>query len=296
MKKLFLFLAMASTTMFVSCGSDDSSEPAATSITLTASATTIDLGATVTLTVTDNLGENVTSTSTFFNGTTAIAASFTPTAAGTYSLTAKNGDLTSAAVTVTVNAVAEANAIFIDGENFDVNNSATVLWGGYAEVEGGETTHSLWSMVVINSAADFVDALIDPTSVSEYIDIEFIVPLDAEGNLQLPTIANMTYLDIYEVHVDNTDVTLTSQEGGSLTFATELPEAVDSPFAFVATADYNNGSSLEVNYDGNWAGMFDATSGRGIIKGDRNTVALPKKVLSKGEKTRAKAKFFANIK
>jgi hypothetical protein len=131
MKKIFLFLAIASTTMFVSCSDDDSAAAAATSITLTASSTTVTLGQSVNLTVADNLGADVTATSTFFNGTASITAAFTPTAPGTYTLTAKNGTLTSAAVVVTVN-VAQ-NTIFANGTSYVTNKSIMSYLGSTPE-------------------------------------------------------------------------------------------------------------------------------------------------------------------
>ena len=123
MKKILLFLAVASTTMFVSCSDDDkkggSGEPAATSIVLAANVATIEVGQSVTLTVTDNNAKVVTSSSTFLANDVEISgATFTPTAAGTFAIKAtyKNTDnvvLTSNVVTVVVNAVAVANDSFV---------------------------------------------------------------------------------------------------------------------------------------------------------------------------------------
>jgi len=144
MKKLFLFLAMASTTMFVSCGSDDSdnngpTEPVATSITLSASLTTIEVGQSVTLTVTDNLTNNVTGASTFTaNGVALAGPTFTGATAGTFSIVAKNGDLTSAAVVITVTAapIEADNSFVIDNVNYETPD-ALFQYLGIAEVSEG---------------------------------------------------------------------------------------------------------------------------------------------------------------
>lgn len=297
MKKLFLFLAMAGTAFFTSCSDDDqptpTPEPVATAIVLTANVTTIDLGEAVTLTVMNDLAQNVTSTSTFTANNTAISgATFTPTAAGTFTLKATNGTLVSNNVVITVNPVAELNSIFVNNTNNTVTNSATVFWGGWAEDPNAtEPTHGLFSMVAVNGTGDILDALMDPTSVSNYIDVEFIVPLDADGYVQFPTMANIEYLDIYEAHVNNTEVNFTSQQGGSLTFATELPETADSPFAFEAAADYNNNAALELNYDGNWAGIFNASGGR-----PAQSKTIKAKVISKADLMKSKNKFFSSLK
>lgn len=298
MKKLFLFLAMASTTMFVSCGSDDSDNTTnppveATSITVTASATSVELGQPITFTVKNNLNADVTSSSTFTANNVAFnGPSFTAAAAGTFTIVAKNGVLTSPAVTVTITepvAVPGENSIFINGENNAVTNSILVLWSGYNEDPNAEVaTHGLFSMLTFDNETG--------AKTGNYIDVEFIVPLDAEGNLVFPTPANSEYLDIYEVVVDGADVEITSQEGGSLTLA-DFPDAINMPHAFSATCDYNSGSNLSVDFDGNWLGFSDQTAARPAAAKAKKTLAnASKKVLSRSQVLKNKAKFFASLK
>jgi plastocyanin len=105
MKKLFYFLALASTVLVTSCSDDDSqsNNPGAASLTVTPSATTVIVGSTVTFTVKDNLGENVTQDAVIYIDGEAIEGSSVEAAeAGTYTVHAKMGDLTSPDITVTV--------------------------------------------------------------------------------------------------------------------------------------------------------------------------------------------------
>lgn len=128
MKKLFLFLAMASTTMFVSCGSDDSDggSSGATSITLSSNLTTIGVGQSVTFTVTDNLENNVTSTSTFTaNGVELDDNTFTPTTEGAYTIVATNGDLTSQIVITVTGPVVNAITLSASLTTIEVGQSVT---------------------------------------------------------------------------------------------------------------------------------------------------------------------------
>jgi hypothetical protein len=292
MKKIFLFLAVAGTAFFTSCGSDDnggSTTPVATSIALTSDVATVQVGGAFTFTVTNNLAANVTSSSQFFvdGSTTALASNvFTPTAAGTYSVVAKNGTLTSPALSLTVTAagpVAGDDSIFINGTNNAITNSALVFYGGYAEDPNAEAaTHGLFSMLAFDNETG--------AATGNYIDVEFLVPINAEGGIDFPTPANSTFLDIYEAYIGGNEVTFTTQQGGTLTL-TDFPETTNAPHAFSATANYNSGSSLAVNFDGNWLGFYDQSERPAA----RNASYKVTKIASKSEiakiRTAAKAKF-----
>ena len=286
MKKLILFLAMASTTMFVSCGSDDNGAAKATSIVLTASATTIDLGQPVTLSVKDNNGKDVTARATFFDGTTAVTSPYTPTTVGPHSLTAKLDNLTSPAVVVTVNAVAGSNSIFINGTNNSLDNSILALWG---QNEDGTL---LWSMLTFDAGADG-GPLFDPTTRNHYIDVEFTTAADIPD---FPTTAESTFNNIFEVFINGTEVTLAEITGGEITLGA-WPSAINMPHAFEATANYGT-SSLEVNFNKNWLGFYDDTAPAPEAKGLSKKFTAPKnlKKMSKAELADAKAKFFLNFK
>ena len=96
-----------------SCGSDSDGDGGTTppggdgsgitAITVTASDNSIELGGSVTFTVTANDGSDVTATSTISVNNSSIAGvSFTPTATGTFSIKATYEGLTSANITLTV--------------------------------------------------------------------------------------------------------------------------------------------------------------------------------------------------
>lgn len=284
MKKLFLFLAMASTTMFVSCGSDDS-DPTATKIVLTPSVATVPLGQTVTFTVKDDLGTDVTSTSTFQVEGATVTSPYKPTAPGSFTVTAKSGTFTSAPVTVNVALAGAAKSIYVNGQNYSLDNSLLAFYGGWAEDENAtEATHGLFSMLVLNG-----DGTTQPTN---YADVEFVVALDAEGALVFPDATNAEYLDIYEMIVNGQEVTFSSQQGGGITLE-DFPDAINMPHAFSAYANYNQGSILEVSFDGNWLGFQDQ-SGRPAAR-MLSSASSVNKVMSRAEVNKLKAELKAQV-
>ncbi len=112
-KNIFQCLVVVFALFMYSCSSDsdnDTGEPSPggggsgiTSITVTASSNSIELGGSVTFTVTANDGSNVTTSSTILvNNSTIQGVEYTPTATGSYQITAKNGSLTSGAISVEV--------------------------------------------------------------------------------------------------------------------------------------------------------------------------------------------------
>lgn len=297
MKKLFLFLATASATMFVSCGSDDNSnpgDPVASSIVLVANTAAIEVGQSVTFTVTDDLANVVTGSSQFFANDVAISgATWTPTTAGTFTIhaTHTNGDdevLTSNDVVITVtDAPVEPamNAIFFDEENFSVNQSAGVFWGGYDLDDDGTVDHAYWSALIFVGTA-IADA--DPATSDQYLDVEFLTPLDSEGALVYPTTTNTVYLGVYAVYVNGTEVVIDSQEDGSLTLGDDWTDTLEET-SFVSTADLNGSSYMELNYDGSFLGVFDG-SGRPAA------AVKVKKALSKSEIVSMRAKLLSKLK
>lgn len=144
MKKIFLFLAVASTAVFTSCSSDDNSDGggavAATGITLAAvGATSIEAGESVTFTVTDNLtpANVVTGASTLTANDVAITgATFTSTAAGTFKVKAtyknsKNVVLTSNEVTIVVTQTPTAsNSIIVGSTTYDTASASMLYYLG----------------------------------------------------------------------------------------------------------------------------------------------------------------------
>lgn len=302
MKKIFLFLAVASTSMFVSCSDDEDTNngPAVTSITLAGSASEVMAGDPVTFTVTDNNGTVVTSNATITANNTAITGGvFSTEEAGTYTIKAtytnsSNVVLESNELTVVVLPTsANPNSILVNGMNYSVNTSVLVFFGGYAEDPNATTaTHGLWSYIMTDDTTG--DVIFDTTTANNYIDVEMIVPI-VDGSAPFPTPANASFLDIYEVHAAGTEVTITSQEGGSMVL-TEFPDAINMPHAFSATANYNAGSFLAANFNGNWLGFVDATAPRPAAAAKGVQSFSVKNVMTKAEVLAKKAAFIASLK
>ncbi|WP_298512365.1 Omp28-related outer membrane protein [uncultured Kordia sp.] len=113
-KNILQFLVVIVALFMYSCSSDSDNEPGEptnpggggsgiTSITVTASANSVELGGSVTFTVTANDGSNVTSSSSILVNNTAIqGVEYTPTATGNYQITAKYESITSGAINVEV--------------------------------------------------------------------------------------------------------------------------------------------------------------------------------------------------
>lgn len=302
MKKLFLFLAVASTTMFVSCSDDDSKkeggEPAATSIVLAANVTAVEVGQPVVFTVTDNNAKVVTSTSTILaNNVEITGATFTATEAGTYAIKAthknsKDVVLESNTVTVTVTApvTVEPNSMFFNDQNYPVNTSILVFWGGWnADPEATTATHGLWSYVMTDDTTG--EVISDTSTANNYIDVELIVPV-VDGNVALPTNDNATYLDFYEAYVNGAEIVATSHGAGTFNMG-ELPSAINMPHTFSVTAAYNASSTYSVDFNGNWLGLLDATAAKPVAT---NGKGLKAKLMTKEQVLAKKAKFFASLK
>ena len=304
MKKLFLFLAVASTSMFVSCSDDDSKgdggggSTAATSIVLAANVTAVEVGQPVVFTVTDNNAKVVTSTSTILvNNVEITGSTFTPTEAGSFAIKAthknsKDVVLESNTVTVTVTApvTVEPNSMFFNNENYPVNTSVLIFWGGWAADENAtEATHGLWSYVMTDDTTG--EVIYDTTTANNYIDVELIVPV-VDGNVALPTNQNATYLDFYEAYVNGTEVTATSHGAATFNFGT-LPSAINMPHVFSVSATYNGTSTYAVDFNGNWLGLLDATAAKPVAT---NGKGLKAKLMTKEQVLAKKAQFFASLK
>ncbi|MFB3390024.1 hypothetical protein [Flavobacterium sp. LAR06] len=120
-------LALVSTALFTACdnGGDVPSLSVATKIVLSVNIGTITLGESITLTTLTDLAQDVTATTTFFANNTVIeGAVYIPTAVGTYTLHATNGNLVSNTITVRVEApVAANNSIVIKNVAYSTDNA-----------------------------------------------------------------------------------------------------------------------------------------------------------------------------
>lgn len=283
MKKVFLFLAIASSSIFVSCSDDETTPPApvATAIVLTSDATTIDLGASVTLTVTSDLNEVVTSTSSFFANDIAISgATFTPTTAGTYVLHATNGTLVSNEVTVTVNTVAN-NSIVLENVAYTTDKSIIYYLG---------TTAEGLNYFVANP----YNEVGDPATYPNDVYILFTSAQTSTTVLDTPTIGaynlgnETTVNSIYDLNIFIDDTEL-------LADATGATDAVMNMTAFVAT---DTAQTWAFNYQ---ITLTDNTVIYGEYHGDWDFADLSGGKSSKSVKTNkvtsvSKAQIKANLK
>lgn len=276
MKRLFLLSTLLfSGLAFVSCSSDDDSTsdnggngngdgntetPVATSITLASDVTTVDLGDTFTFTVMNDLDENVTTTSSFqINEMEATTNNtFTATEAGTYNVTATNGDLTSNTISLTVNdpVTAEPNSVFYNGVNYLIDNTALVFWGGYDPGETGAATHAYWSMVGFSGTVENIE------TAQNYIEIDFATELDSEGGIVLPNTTANTYIELYAMTLSGTEILSeggANENNGSISFGSDITlESTTTDFIYASSID---GSAIGLDFDGTLIGVFD-NSGR----------------------------------
>ena len=290
MKKIFLFLAVASTTMFVSCSDDDSkgggkTDPdAATSIVLAANIATIEAGSgeAVILTVTDNKTNVVTSDATFFANDVEISGStFTSDVEGTFTLKAtyKNSNdvvLTSNTVTVTVTpavVVPEAQGKYtFNGTDYAIDNMIFQLDGNSTDgasiynvtlTEGGEPVPcTLWMGVAYNGV------LADLATSSHYYQYTFYLPVvvDGEGT---PTALNYpgdvaAVVDGIYAEEDLTPFDLGAVTGGTATF-TSFVRTEGAATVTENASSFTDGTNVVISHD--FDGALDGT-GTGIFYGD----------------------------
>lgn len=127
-----------------------------TSITISASETTINLGQTVTITVTGNEGTNVTSSATIsVNGSAISGSSYTPTEAGTYTINAAYESLTSNDITVTANDTTVISIrVVSDSDTIKVGDTATFSVFG---TDAGGTDYTMTGSATISVDGTVID-------------------------------------------------------------------------------------------------------------------------------------------
>lgn len=273
MKKLFCFLAVASTALFTSCSDDDSGDnntnpnppvTEVTAITVSSNHSSIELGNAVTFTTKDQAGNTLTQGVTYTVADAAISNPWTPTTAGTFTVVAKYAELTAQVnVTVTEEVVIEPtpNSIQYNGEESVVTKTAFVLWGGIdpENPDSEEVTHAYWSLINIDGN-DIAAALSDPTTVSTYMDVEFFTALTAEGQIVLPSTDNIVFGDIYALIFNGEQVEFETSTDGSLNFAAPFAEGNTSiAFDLNAMLDSNE---LSLSYEGLFDDIYQPQAGR----------------------------------
>ena len=162
-KNIFKCLVAVIALFTYSCSSDsdgdggtspgDGGGSGITSITVAVSSSSVEVGSSVTFTVTANDGSNVTAASTILvNNSSIQGVSYTPTVAGTYSVTATNGSLTSSPVSLEVTpSIITALRVESLSANVKVGDTADFVVIG-TDASGNDST-------VTNSAAITVDGV-----------------------------------------------------------------------------------------------------------------------------------------
>ncbi|WP_047551128.1 Omp28-related outer membrane protein [Psychroserpens sp. Hel_I_66] len=123
--KVFLFVLTAA---LFSCGGSDDGSGAASSITVTANSSSVFVGESVTFTVTNNLGNNVTSGSVLEVNGESISNPYAFDTTGSFQVTATNGGLTSS-ITISVQAVPVPSSITLstNSDSFWFDDGQTSL-------------------------------------------------------------------------------------------------------------------------------------------------------------------------
>lgn len=266
MKRLFFFLTVASTATFVSCGSDDSdgtAVPVASSIILASNVTTIDVGQSVTFTVTDDLANVVTESSEFFANDVAIeGATWTPTAAGTFTIhaTHTNGD---DEVLISNDVVVVVSQNYINYNNAITETTAgdMYFWGVYYTDASQTSLVSLWS--VIAHDGDLGTGGVAPGNIAF---VDFWMPYTEGQDLELPTAGIYTWAAPFppaafvELTLDGTAVEITDFNAVSVNL-TELTSlgAGDAEISFKTTTTVNGTSTLNTAFTGNGK-IYDASA------------------------------------
>ncbi|WP_274473956.1 hypothetical protein [Mangrovimonas aestuarii] len=275
MKKLFFFLAVAAGATFVSCSSDDDGGASATSITLTANTTEAALGQTVTFSVTNDLGDNVTSDASYYvDGEMIASNAFTAEAPGMYTVYATDGDLQSA--DLEINITAPTNQVLYNGGSYAISNTALVFWGGADLDEDGAADHAYWSFLTTTGSVTETDP-----STTTYLDTEIFTPL-VDGNLEFPTPDNVVYGKQYELYIDGSQAfdNTATEANGYFTLDTDLNvEEAPANVSFQTGADVD-GMTIGLSYDGAFEGTFDGSGGRyeagnGLTVTKEGAIALP---------------------
>lgn len=263
MKKIFLFLAVASTAVFTSCSSDDNSDNgggavAATSIVLASNVTAIEVGQSATFVVTDNLNNVVTGNSTFTANDVALTSpTFTATTAGTFTVKAtyknsKNVVLTSNPVTITVTAPAVAsNSIVVGGVNYPTNSDSMLYYLGTTSNDINVFVANPYQEVGTGEAATYPnDVYVYFTSAQ--VDTQFI-DLPTAGSYTFGTNANaMKVIDANLIVGDDEILATEVTTNASMNLTAIVGTADTTTWAFTYSVLLANNTTAVGEYHGNW--------------------------------------------
>lgn len=277
MKKLFCFLAVATTALFTSCSNDDDSgsdSTGGTTITLTPSAETITLDQSVTFTLKDQDENELTGYVLTTNGAV-IDDPWTPEAVGTYTITATYEGITD---TATVTVEQNENTFMIDGVEYDTNQNLLIYVGTI-----GEAGNNYWAL----SSAK-VDEEGQEPGVVNFTTVIFTTEQVGE-ELEFPSTGQTLTL------VNDPD--LIGTQGGAIIFDTDNetdPESITGLDLIINTLNLSdNPEEQTINYDfsmeleqtltinGTFSGILEYVNGAG--RPGRNTASRQPVASSKAE-------------
>lgn len=286
MKKIFLFLAVASTAVFTSCSSDDNSNggttptdpDAATSIVLASNVQNITLGESVTFTVTDNKSNLVTTSSKILANNVEISgATFTPDAVGVFTIKAtyKNTNdvtLESNPVTVTVTApVVASNSVVVGGVNYPTDSASMLYYLGTTAANINVFVANPYLEVGTGETAEY------PNDVYVYftsnqVDTEFI-DLPTTGDYTFGTNASaMKVIDANLIVGDDEILATGVSTNASMNISEIVATDVASTWAFTYSILLADNTTAVGDYSGAWVFSNESTPSAKAVKTNANKV------------------------
>lgn len=247
MKKLFYFVIAAVTTL-VSCSSDDNGNAGAAAITITANASTVTLGSTVTFTVKNHENEHITNDATIYILGQAIEGhSIVADEVGTYTIQAKAGGHTSDAITVTVEGPQADNSLWFEGEEYATDQSSLIYLGSDTD-----QNLSYWVANAYNiNADDYTNGVYLFFSTAQLSDVDIEYPTTGEYQLGNAGVKKMYNVQVF---LDSETTILSKQQlsGGKLDI-TEFTLGQDiHTWAYDYRLTLTNGKRIVGNFHGNW--------------------------------------------
>lgn len=258
MKKLFYFIAVASTALFTSCGNDDAAptavQVAPTAITLSSNVNTIDLGAgSFTFTVLNQDGVNIANDAIItVNSAPISGVTWTSTSVGTFIVKATYNNVSSNTINVTVTQpeVPQAENIFtVNNIEFATTRSILMYHGT------DENNLNRWVAVALKSEDD---------SASEnqvFISFTNVQPA-GQDEIAFPTVANMSLGSQQPATVD---AGVLFDFDNQLNTIDELQMANLNLISFTAPQHNNDTESWRFTYE---IKLNDGTFVRGNYHGD----------------------------
>jgi methionine-rich copper-binding protein CopC len=269
MKKLFCFLAVASTSLFTSCGDDDANTTpppvVPTTITLSANVNTLDLGAgSFTFTVLNQAGVNVANDAVItVNSAPISGVTWTPTAAGTFTVKATYNNVSSNTINVTVTepeVPQTENTFTVNNIEFTTSNSYLMYLGTdennvnqwvAAALKGAfdpETPAENMAMILFtNSQPAGQDEIVFPTVANMNLGAQQPATLEAYVSFDFDNELN-TEDQLQTLNLKISSINVPQQEGDA------------QNWRYTYKMKLNDGTLVRGNYNGDWAFINGSSS------------------------------------